>query len=98
MSNNLKNLLDEKNPIWIKIFKILVIVTAAIILVGGIILSLVTTISKHDGVVSFNFLIFILCFVVSCIAAFAELISGMLIVNFLNNVQTICQKVSNLKD
>ena len=98
MSNNFTNLLDEKNPIWIKIFKILVIVTAAVILVGGIILSLVTTTSKHDGVVSFDFLIFILCFVGSCVAAFTELVSGMLIVNYLNNVQTICKKVSELKD
>ena len=98
MITKLQNLLDEKNPIWIKIFKIFVIAAAALILVVGIVLAFVLSLSTHDRVVSFDFLTFILCLVGSGFAAFAELVFGMLVVSYLNNVQTICENVSKLKD
>lgn len=67
---------DEKSPVWIKIYKFLVVASAFIILIGGL--------SWVRGFIAF---------VVISVLALFELISGMLAINFLNNVQIIREKL-----
>lgn len=87
---------NEKNPIWIKIYKIAIIVTFVACLVTAIVLP----------ICSFNDAELLMCddyaeiealilFVAGVITAFATLASNMIILQFLNNVQVIREKLDN---
>lgn len=70
---------DEKDSVWIKVYKFLVIASAFIILIGGL---------YWAWFIAEGFLA-----VVFIVLAFFELVSGMLVINFLNNVQIIREKL-----
>ena len=71
---------NEKNPIWIKIFKIVVIVLFFISLLSGLLL-LAADVFEEDMA--------FLAILIGAVAAFVELCVGMLAVNYLRNVQRI---------
>lgn len=75
------------------------IVTAAAILVGGIIWGCdEATYTYYYGYkTGFDFLTFLMYFAGSVVAAAVEWVSGMLLVNFLSNVQTIREKLEEEK-
>ena len=92
-------LTDEKNPIWIKIYKFIVIFGAIAILIGGIIWGCdEATYTYYYGYkTGFDFLTFLMYAALSVVAAAVEWVSGMLVVNFLSNVQTIREKLEEEK-
>ena len=86
---------DERNPIWIKIYKTVVILSAIAILIAGFIWAKeeATWYSSWSGKANFEFGEFIVYFAISAAVAAIELAAGMLSVNFLNNVQIIREKL-----
>lgn len=86
----LKQLLDEKNPIWIKVYKILVIVSAIAILIVGFILGVGEATSYIYGA---HFDEFLKYFGIAVVLAAWDYVSGMLVSNFLSNVQAIREKL-----
>ena len=83
---------NEKSAKWIKIYKIFVIVSFFVLLLGGVLLGIldvtcVVDIMYDDGI---DLVIWTLSGVIT---AFLELVCGMLILNFLNNVQIIREKI-----
>ena len=80
---------DEKSPIWIDIYKKAVIITFWVLLAGGVLLGIFDITATIDILYDDNILDLLLWPVVGAILAFGELVCGMLIVNFLNNVQNI---------
>ena len=85
---------DEKNPIWIKVYKILVIVSAVVILIAGFIWAKeeATWYGSYYGE-HFDFLEFLIYFAIVVVIAAVGYVSGMLVANFLSNVQTIREKL-----
>ena len=71
---------NEKSPIWIKIFKTIVIVMFFISLLSGVVL-LATDILEEE--------IAFLGILGGVVVAFIELCVGMLVINYLSNVQRI---------
>ena len=71
---------NEKSPIWIKIFKVIVIVLFFVCLLSGVIM---TAAEVFDDELSFVGLL------IGVAAAFVELCVGMLAINYLSNVQRI---------
>ena len=71
---------NEKSPIWIKIFKTIVIVMFFVSLLSGVVL-LATDILEEE--------IAFLGILGGVVVAFVELCVGMLVINYLSNVQRI---------
>jgi len=71
---------NEKSPIWIKIFKVIVIVLFFVCLLSGVIM---TAAEVFDDELAFVGLL------IGVAAAFVELCVGMLAINYLSNVQRI---------
>ena len=71
---------NEKNPIWIKIFKIVVIVLFFISLLSGLLLVMADVVDEDEA---------FLAILGGIVGAFVELCIGMLAVNYLSNVQRI---------
>lgn len=75
---------DERSPVWIKIFKFFVILSAVMILAGGFFLAVEE---------AYDMVEFVLYFGVAAVVAVVDMSGGMLVVNFLNNVQVIREKL-----
>ena len=71
---------NEKSPIWIKIFKTIVIVLFFVFLLGGFIMMAADMVDEDEA---------FLYILGSVVIAFVELCVGMLSINFLSNVQRI---------
>ena len=85
---NTKKLFDETSPVWIKIYKILVIILFCVIVLFGFL----TLFNSKAG--DFRVYIFFGC----AMSAFLELVLNMLILNFLKNVQIIREEICYLND
>ena len=85
---------DERKPIWIKIYKALVITSAIIILLVGFFLAKEEATWYSYGS-HFELGEFIVYFAMVVAVAAIDLSAGMLVVNFLNNVQIIREKLEN---
>lgn len=83
---------DEKNPIWIKVYKILVIVSAVAILIAGFIWAKEEATWYSYGS-HFEFGEFLMYFAIAAAIAALDYVSGMLVANFLSNVQAIREKL-----
>ena len=83
---------DEKNPIWIKVYKILVIVSAVVILIAGFIWAKEEATWYRYGS-HFDSAEFLIYFAIAVAIAVVDYVSGMLVANFLSNVQTIREKL-----
>lgn len=86
-----KRFFDETSSIWIKIYKVLIIVLFFATLLAGLILG-ITAISNRNALGA------ILYFIGTPIAAFFELVFNMITLNFLKNVQIIREEICFLND
>ena len=89
---------NEKSPVWIKIYKVLVILAAAAILIGGVFWG-INEASYYSSYYYSRFTDYAelaLYVAIAVAAAGVEFVLGMLSVNFLSNVQTIRERVEEL--
>ena len=84
---------DEKSSIWIARYKKFVIFSFWALLIGGILLGIFDITATIDILFDDTLLDLLLWSVIGAILAYAQLLSGMLLLNFLNNVQTIREKI-----
>ena len=83
---------DEKSTKWIKLYKMFIIVSFWVLLLGGVLLGIldcacVIDVIYEDGI---DVVVWSLA---GATIAFWELLCGMLILSFLNNVQIIREKI-----
>ena len=86
---------NEKSPVWIKLYKVLVILAAAAILIGGVFWGISEAYSSYYHTI-FDYTELALYVAIAVAAAGVEFVLGMLSVNFLSNVQTIRERVEEL--
>lgn len=87
---------NEKSSVWIRIYKILVIVSTVLMAIGGLVWSIGA--ATHYGYyygTYFEFGEFLIFVLIVAVLALFNLTGGMLIVNFLNNVQLIREKLES---
>ena len=85
---------DERSSIWIKIYKAVVIILAFAIIILGVLWAADEACPTYQfSMVDLDFPMFAKYSGIVLIVAFAELASGMLTVNFFNNVQAIREKL-----
>ena len=97
---NLEKMFNERSAVWIKILKIIVVATFCITVLAGIVFGISdmtcgfndADIIGDDGLG--DLLIWIIIFGISAVI---ELTVGMLVVNFLTNVQDIREKICGEK-
>lgn len=89
----MNTLFDENNAVWIKIYKIFVILSAIAILIVGFFWGKSEATSYSHYSKYFDFWEFMLYFAIAFAAAGIEFVFGMVVVNFLNNVQVIRENV-----
>ena len=84
----LSRITNEKSDVWIQIYKAVVVVGAALILLGTLVVAVETSYSIGE-------------FLGTCVAgvfvAAVVLTTGMLSINFLSNVQIIREKMETLE-
>jgi len=90
-----KNMLNEKSNIWLKIFKILIIVMFFACIIFGFVAGIGDVTSEFldceiGGDTIFDFVVW---FLIGIVGAFFELVGGMLILQLLNNVQIIRENI-----
>ena len=86
---------DEKSGVWIKIYRIYTIVMFWVLLIVGFILCCVAW-SDELYIIEDYFLNGLLFLLAGAFLAFTQLIINMLIIQLLNNIQQIRQKVDKM--
>lgn len=80
---------DETKGVWIKIFKVMTILSFLVLMLTGLIGGIIGIAALIDGYEHFMAIIGVATFVVAPIVAFVILAINMLALNFLQNVQII---------
>ena len=88
---------NEKKAIWIDIYKTIVILSFWGYLIGGILLGPIDGFGFIE-IFGLGGISLFLWPIVGVILAFTNLVSGMLIINFLNNVQAIRMKIERINN
>lgn len=103
----MKNLFDKRSDRWLKIYRIITIVLFWLFVGAGFIGGFKLFINRPYWVWSWDesvlgaffdrLLGFSAIFLAGCLAAFANLLGNMLIIQLLNNIQIIRQKIEETK-
>ena len=83
---------DEKSTKWLSIYKVYIIVSCWVLLLGGVLLGILDVTTVVD-IIYEDGLDLVLWPVVGALDAFVQLVCGMLVLNFLNDVQIIREKI-----
>ncbi len=89
---------NEKSAVWIARYKKWVVVNFWVLLIGGIILGIGDLTTYIDILWGDSILDLLLWPIVFAILAYFELLFGMLVLNLLNNIQTIREKIEQPMD
>ena len=89
-------MLDEKSEVWIKYYKTFTIVMFWIFLFASIIMCFIGWYGNALYITDLPFFNGIICLLIGAFVAFGHLIVNMLIIQFLNNVQLIREKVEKM--